>query len=149
MKRSFMRAVRARRLAYVLLSLLTLTTGCGRTGGKLHPVSGRVLVDGAPLTTGGVRFQPDQSRGNTSTAEPVGQIRPDGSYSLSTNGRPGAPAGWYKVSVNGSGPIDSAKPFANQSPLARRFSNPETAGLAVEVLPSAASGAYDLNLSAR
>ncbi|MGL4464739.1 MAG: hypothetical protein ACRC1K_21505, partial [Planctomycetia bacterium] len=50
--------------------------GCGRAG--LVPVSGRVTIDGAPLSFGNIRFVPAGGRAA------YGPIAPDGSFSLST-----------------------------------------------------------------
>src|SRR5687767_13348261 len=88
------RLVRAAALALGLF----LVAGCD--GGGLPPVKGKVTVDGAALTSGSVRFVPDTTKGNKATTEPAGEIGSDGTYTLHTNGKPGAPAGWYKVTVS-------------------------------------------------
>ena len=117
----------------------------------LVPVEGKVIFDGSPLPKGSIRFQPDKEKGNTFGSEPIGEIGADGSYKLSTNGKPGAPIGWYKISVNGAGSEipDSGKPFANKSPLAAKFIDPQKSGLSVEVVAAAPAGAYDLKVSAK
>jgi hypothetical protein len=132
--------------------LLLVTGGCGGDSGpKLVDVSGKVLLGAAPLTKGGVRFVPDKSKGNTAGVEPVGTVGSDGSYSVSTNGKIGAPLGWYKVAVNGQGDTipDSSKPNAGRSPVGPKYADPETSGLSVEVVASPAGGAYDLKVSAK
>lgn len=145
------RRILRRAPALVACLLLASASGCGGSSsvGKLYAVSGKVSLGSVSLTQGGVRFRPDPSRGNTSPAEPVAIIQPDGTYTLYTNGKRGAPAGWYKVSVSAGESIDSSKPFSTKSPVARRFTNPETAGLSIEVRPSAAAGAYDLTVTSR
>src|SRR4051794_8076203 len=79
-----------------------LITGCGDGVGTRYPVEGQVLVDGAPLAgmSGQVTFEPDQTKGNKTPVSPSGEIDKDGRYKLSSKGKPGAPAGWYKVAVS-------------------------------------------------
>jgi hypothetical protein len=133
-------------LALILCLASVLVTGCGKSSGagKLYRVKGKVLVANIPLTEGGVRFKPDPSKGNTTTVEPVAVIGTDGTYSLYTNGEAGAPAGWYKVSVSDDKAIDSSRPLVNKSPVPKRYWNPDTSGIAVEVGPATNNGAYDL-----
>ncbi len=126
-----------------------LVAGCGDSGGALHPVKGKVTADDQPLSKGSVRFVPDASRGNAGKHEPVGEIGADGTYAVSTQGKPGAPAGWYKVSVNSTDPPDSTKPNAAKSYVGKKYNDPLTSTLAVEVVASPAAGAYDLKTSAK
>src|SRR5205823_1414977 len=76
--------------------------GCGDGIGTRYPVEARVLVDGEPLTgmTGKVIFVPDKDKGNKTPVNAGGDIDAEGRYKLSTKGKPGAPAGWYKVVVS-------------------------------------------------
>ena len=133
--------------AFVLV--VSLAAGCSPGAGSLHKVSGKVTVDGTPLNTGTVRFVPDKARGNTATAEPVGTIGPDGTYTLSTNGKTGAPPGWYQVTVNATEVPESSKPFSGKALVARKYNAPESSGLSVEVVSSPKPGAYDLQVTAR
>jgi hypothetical protein len=133
--------------ATVLVLCLALVAGCD--GGGLVKVSGKVTVDGSPLTMGSVRYVPDAAKGNKTTTEPVGQIESDGSYSLTTNGKPGAPPGWYKVTVNATSVPESSNPFGGKALVGPGFNSPETSGLSVEVKASAPAGTYDLKVSAR
>jgi hypothetical protein len=151
LRRSRIRRTMRHTLTLVICLLMGGGTGCGRSGagGKLYPVSGKVLVGDVPIKQGGVRFQPDRSRGNTVPYEPVAKIQEDGTYALYTNGKRGAPEGWYKVSVSGGASIDSSKPFTTKSPVPQRFTNPETAGLEVEVRSTTSAADYDLRLSPR
>src|SRR5436190_1365195 len=70
----------------LLFAVAILLAGCGGGSGDLKSVSGKVTVDGRPLTKGAVRFVPDTSKGSTAKFEPVGEIGSDGSYTLSTQG---------------------------------------------------------------
>jgi len=134
--------------------------GCGSSE-KLYPVSGKVYLKNDLLKGGSVSFVPDDAKGNKVKSQPTGMIGPDGSYTLSYEGKPGAPAGWYKVTVStetpgmgGMGPppvhTDPSKP----APLAGsggvktdpKYRDPSKTDLKVEVVPSPSAGAYDLKL---
>src|SRR6516162_7874588 len=92
------------------------------TGLGCHPdrkdvllrVSGCVKVAGKPLKLGWVTFYPDESRGNRSSRLPVGEITSDGTYELSTNGKAGAPPGFYKIVVAASEEPLPVKPPRNR-----------------------------------
>lgn len=138
--------IRPRPSALVIAACsVLLLSGCGG-GENLQSVSGVVTCDGTPLTQGSVRFVPDTSKGNTAKTEPAGTIGSDGKYSVLTDGKSGAPAGWYKVSVASGIIPESSNPNVNKAPFAAKYSNPETSGLSVEVK---AGGSYDLKVSAK
>src|SRR5687767_8844839 len=83
-----------------LFALLVLAlTGCGS---RLHPVRGTVTTeDGKPVTKGMVVFE-GKADGKVVSAR--GEIRPDGSYELSTEvPGDGVPPGHYRVLLN---PLD-------------------------------------------
>src|SRR5262245_34440886 len=107
------------RLATVLpCALLLAVWGCGGSGSaNLVPVSGKVLAGGKALTRGTVSFRPDKSRKNLDTAEPSGEIGPDGTYTLYTNKKAGAPPGKYFVLVEASEAIDPKNPSATPKSL--------------------------------
>jgi len=79
--------------------LLLAAGGCGKSE-PLYPVSGKVMLGKAPLSSGVITFVPDESKGNKTKNSPTGKIGSDGSYTLTTDNKAGAPAGWYKVIVN-------------------------------------------------
>jgi len=88
-------------LTAVLVGSLPVIGGCG--GGKsetLYPVSGKVMHGKTALTGGQITFFPDTAKGNNSKHSPTGKIGSDGSYTLTTDGKSGAPAGWYKITVS-------------------------------------------------
>ena len=112
-------------LFVVLCSAIAGLAGCNKAppAAPCFPVSGTVTINKKSMTTGTVKFAPDASKGNTSKESALGLIQPDGKYSLVTNGRSGAPLGWYKVSVEptaipGELPAGQAppKPAATRSP---------------------------------
>jgi hypothetical protein len=129
--------------------ILCVLAGCGQ-GETAIPVEGKVLVDGQPLTVGTVIFTPDAARGNLSKHEPRGQLDANGFYRATmTKDRAGVPPGWYKVSISAQRLKDPKDPYSFVSLIPTKFANPETSGLALQVVDNAAPGAYDIALSTR
>src|SRR5262249_42784052 len=89
---------------------------------ELTPVRGTVYYKGVPLRGGTIVFAPDPARG---CCGPLAQaeIRPDGTYSLRTDGARGAAPGWHLITVAA----------ASAARLPRRYSDPELSGLCQEV----------------
>ena len=133
-----------RSLARWLVVIVALTVGCGEPSNRTS-VTGRVTLDGEPLTEGGVSTKIDGGRGSS------GQIQPDGTFELGhpADG-PGAALGTHRVTVTAfnvdagaldddsveiSGPIRSLVPI--------RYSSPKTSGLSFEVT---ADGENDFTL---
>jgi hypothetical protein len=143
-------------IAAVLLNLAA--GGCqDKSGvGKTVPVTGKITLDDQPLTADStvVLFKPDASKGNTSAFEPTGTVDENGTYTLSTKGKAGAPPGWYKVVVTAVAeppehPKTPGKP--PHRPVARslvpaKYGQAKTSGLAIEVVENPVPGAYDLKL---
>jgi hypothetical protein len=133
-----------RLLVPVTLWLALLAGGCG---GTRYPVVGRVLLNGEPLEglEGGVVLKPDAGKGNKGRVSPIGVLQRDGSFSVLTNGRPGAPAGWYKVILtateSGANPNDDSPLRVNA-----RYMAEAATPLAVEVVARPAPDRYDLQL---
>ena len=143
----------SRRLRIGSFLALVLSIGALGCGGKeqtpLLPVSGLVRLGGAPMPMGTVEFHPDAGKGNSYPGRPTGMIKPDGTYSLTTEGRPGAPVGWYKVTVTGQGMPDPSKMGDKVPPpptVPARYTKPDTTIFNFEVKEGAAPGAYDLPL---
>lgn len=121
-----------------------LCLGCSSkpSGPELIPVHGKITLDGKPLTSGGsVSF-----RDPSGLIQPSGAIVADGTYTLFLAPRQeGAPAGKYKVVVFASESREEAAKH-NRLPLLtinRKYLDPKTTPLAVEVKKDAAPGAYD------
>jgi hypothetical protein len=113
-------------------------------------VEGKVLVDGKPLAhKGSIAFHPDASKGNNSPYTPAGEIKEDGTYQVYTEGKPGAPAGAYKVTIVSASEVESDKPEAVQYYVSRGYSDPERTPLTVEVTESPGEGAYNFKVRAR
>ena len=141
-------ALRNLRTLGLCVSLAALL-GCGDSSNNLVPVVGKVTVDGQPLTQGDgmVSFRPE--KGNATRQEPAGKIEEDGSYRLVTAGKEGAPPGRYRVLVTAVEPLDTNNSFPygkRKSYVNAKYNELKTTDLIVEVVPSAAPGAYDLKL---
>ncbi len=77
-----------------LLLLAGAAAGCGDGRPRRVPVSGRVLIDGKPLTLGYIRFVPDEGRPSG------GDLGPDGRFRLTCyDGYDGAVVGTHRVEV--------------------------------------------------
>jgi len=148
---------RWRLLAPLLACAVLIASGCGG-GEKLYPVQGKVTLDGTNLKAGAVTFVPDAEKGNKTKSSPTGQIGPDGTYTVSTAGRSGAPAGWYKVTVQtktagmgGTTPVTGATEapalVAPTAEIDAKYSDPSKTDLRVEVVASPQANAYDLKVS--
>ena len=121
--------------------------GCGSSGaGPLVPVAGKVTVDGKPLPAGSLIFKPEAAKGNASKFEPSGTIGGEGSYSLFTKEKPGAPIGWYKVGIVAQ-QASANDPYVMKSLVPERYNDADTSGLEIEVVANPVSGAYDLKLA--
>lgn len=130
--------------------LASLLVGCDsqQEGPKLVPVSGKIMVNGKPLPMVGVSFRPDKSKGNTSVYHPGGAADQNGRYELVAAAKPGAPPGWYNVVIfpNTPSPGSSGVPKVTE-PFNKKYSNPKTTDLSVEVKEGATPEAYNFQLS--
>ncbi|RIK87894.1 MAG: hypothetical protein DCC67_01335 [Planctomycetota bacterium] len=106
-------------------------------------MSGKVTLDGKPAAEGGVVF--------ISVANPmsklVGSIQSNGTYSIINRQGPGAPAGEYRVTVLVTETPKDASGNYNGLPRTlsnKKFSDPRSTPLTVEVKEEAPAGAYDL-----
>jgi hypothetical protein len=126
-----------------------LLFGCakGKIGPPLIPVSGIVMMNGKPLTTGGsVSY-----RDSTGLIQPGARIAEDGTYKLALDEREGAPPGKYRVVVFASVPAPKANGHGGLPRLIvdQKYMSTETTPLAVEVKRDSPSGAYDLAVTGR
>lgn len=138
-------------------SFLVIGAGCGKSE-PLYPVSGKVMLGKEPLTGGQITFFPDAAKGNKSKHSPTGKIGSDGTYTLTTDGKAGAPAGHYKVTVTGQTPGMSAmtpgevgKPMplnpATGPKIDPKYQNEAQTPLTKEVVASgAAADHYDVTV---
>ncbi len=147
-------------LALLLSGLLpaALASGCGDASGvgPTFPVAGRVTVNNTPWTAKNtvILCKADPARGNAGRFEPTGSVDADGNYTLTTNGKAGAPPGWYKVLVTAREEVAPVHPRGPQhhrpvskSLLPAKYGQAQTTDLSIEVVERPAAGAYDLKLS--
>src|SRR5436190_5329064 len=132
-------------LVFALTSLAVAGCGGSEDLGTLLPVSGKVKVEKTTVTYGLVTFFPDEEKGNKSKKVAEGRIGPDGTYTLSTAGKEGCPAGWYRVTITASGMSEPGQKKGVEIP--NTYSNARGTPLQVEVRENAPDKAYDFQLS--
>jgi hypothetical protein len=125
--------------------------GCGGCGSRPLPlaeVHGKVSYLGVPLRQGLIVFTPDSARG---ASGPLAQaaIQADGSYVLQSDDKPGAVAGWHRVTVVAVQAVQAvsyADRFPYLAPLIDpKYRDPELSGLTREVKADQVN-AIDINL---
>ena len=111
--------------ATILCGFLCTTTGCGDRGAQWSPVTGKVLIDGAELPYGVIRFAPERGR------QSMGAIEPDGTFTLgSYNADDGAIVGTHRVAIVAREQIGLRKARWHAP---KRYASYQTSGLTVEV----------------
>jgi hypothetical protein len=135
-----------RKFQIVLLCGLLCLPACSTDRiGKTYPVKGKVYLDGALLKAGSVAYFPADYEG-APAFEAAARIAPDGTYELSTRGKPGALLGRYKVTVVSQKQVDSSRPAEAVSLVPTEYTRKETTPLAVEVVENPEDGKYDLRM---
>jgi hypothetical protein len=142
-----------RGLFVALGAAIAVTAGCQPSPPTpCFPVTGKVVFQKRPVTGGTVTFTPDSSKGNQSKETAYGRVTAEGTFSLVTGGRDGAPLGWYKVSVTATPPppgesaAPEVKPAGKMPNIPAKFHKPDTSGISIEVKESAPPGTYDIEL---
>lgn len=119
------------------LVLLSLAVGCGDNRPKRVPVSGRVLIDGEPLSHGFVQVVPAGDRAAT------GKIGSDGRFTLTTfEPEDGCVLGTHPVAVIATESIDGS---SQRWHAPKKYMDSTTSGLQIEVTEPTDS--MELNLS--
>jgi hypothetical protein len=124
--------------------------GCGSSAPKgpdvpLSPVTGKITVEGTPMTVGVVTFYPNQAQGNKNIVVPTGMIK-DGEYKMQTNGKDGAPPGWYKVTISANSPTVAILPADAVKPN-DSYQNKMMSELQVDVKETPPPSGYNFNLT--
>jgi hypothetical protein len=139
-----------RRMGIILCAVgLLSVASCHGNLPTLYPVSGKVTLDGQPLTAGAVAFHPDTAKGNEYSVDCVSLIDSQGHYELKTRGvrgadtGPGAPLGWYKVTLVAN-PKGGKVPEINVDP---RYLKLDTTPLSIEVVADPKPDAYDIKVN--
>jgi hypothetical protein len=119
-----------------------MVVGCGPRGPEVAKVRGIVLLDGKPLKKGHVATIPSAGKGAN------GFIQPDGSFELSTFGdNDGALVGTHKVGIAAyDGATKSPEGGYGKLLVPKKYTNPETSGLTIEV-KSGNDNSTELNLT--
>ena len=131
-------------------ALAFLICGCGPSGVKHWPVSGKVTFRGKPVTAASVRF----SNPETGT-DVVAELGPGGEYVV-TGEKAGLPEGTYRVAVipkvsfdnvkstPGGLVVPSSMPSTNPPDIPVRYHKPATSGLTMTVKPE--SNTYEVDM---
>jgi hypothetical protein len=109
-------------------------------GGGLNPVQGTVLYKDQPLKSAVVTFHP-KGGADMKTVLPVGLTREDGTFTVTTGSKEGAPAGEYDVTLICSEEVSpkSKKAISTEALPETRdrfqgaYANPATSKLHVEI----------------
>jgi hypothetical protein len=108
-----------------------LLAGCGGAG--LYPVEGQVVwKDGQPakeIAGAQITFEME---GKSSSH---GSLKPDGTFTLSTGERAGAPAGDYTVLIIEVGRKSIGETGIEPAKIDLRYATPSTSGLTAKVKP--------------
>lgn len=113
--------------------------GCGKPEGQMavHPVRGKVMMDGRPAAGVDVVLHPAAPLADKDADYPRAGVGDDGSFAISTYGKgDGAPAGTYRVSILGGAGVgdESLQVQKSKGPDPfKKYKNPEESGLTVTV----------------
>jgi hypothetical protein len=145
-------------VAVCWLGLLVLL-GCSNSSrpwmDKLVPVQGKITrADGKPLAGGRVTFMlideesstPKKAATSAPAPIPIGSIGEDGSYTLFTEGKPGAPPGKYRVML--TPPPDKKVALEVRATVPQQYFGKKSP-LEVEITENKPAGGYDLKLQSR
>lgn len=109
----------------LLFGCLMLFAGCGDGRPKRVPVSGRVLIDNKPLTSGYVRVVPAGDR------EAKGTIGPDGRFTLTTfDANDGCVVGTHPIAIIATRQVSSN---AIERLVPKKFEEATTSGKTVTI----------------
>jgi hypothetical protein len=118
---------------------LLLLAGCGSSAAT---VSGKVTLDGKPLTKGSIAFY-----GGGAAALATGSIDSSGNYTLLTGTERGLTPGSYQVTIVANDiiePTNELTPLMPKLITPAKYSNATTSGLTAEV--KAGSNTYNFDL---
>jgi hypothetical protein len=141
---------------FASICAVLFASGCGKKDDipETVPVSGKVTVDGQPVTSGQVSFtafDKSQKVGGMCT----GKIDSSGGYVIYTGDKEGAPPGRYKVSVTPTmAPTGDTKDFKDAKammkammPFDPKFGDADKSKIIINVTKDAPPGTYDLKLT--
>jgi hypothetical protein len=130
----------SRRQVLTLLAsgLAGFFSGCASRGRKrVHPVRGRILVNGQPAAQAQVVLHPPEAAGEAAAevVKPTGQTDEEGYFSLTSYAQSdGAPEGDYAVSVTWFRVASRGKnDVVRYNALPQRYASPQTSLLKVSI----------------
>jgi len=130
----------------LIAGLLAGLVGCGQSGPKLEPVSGRILKDGKAMTNVAISMVPEGSG-----IAAIGTADSSGTIVVQTNGRSGAMQGKYKIGVTEPTRPMTPEALASGSPpplsFDRKYESPQTSGFEFEV--PAGGGKFEFSVMAK
>ena len=91
--------VDALKSCFLLVAILVISAGCGKSGPPVYHVAGTVTFKGELVPAGTVLFQPDESQGCTGPAG-IARIK-DGKYDTAGEGGKGVVGGPHLVRITG------------------------------------------------
>jgi hypothetical protein len=104
-------------------------------------VSGKVTIDGEPVTSGRVVYHPLDAEGDVPAS--VGDIQADGTYQLSAGASGvGASVGKHRVLVQGPEQVSAGRGGGQRSVVPNRYGEFDSSGITVEV----ASGVNEIDI---
>lgn len=86
---------------FICLFVTAIAVGCNDSPYEVAPVSGKVTIDGTPITSGKVMFAPVSKDASVKSGKPgFGRLQADGSFTISTYGeQDGAVVGKHWATV--------------------------------------------------
>lgn len=131
--------------AAAIAALSLLLPACGSSGPEMASVSGKVTYEGNPVTKGTISFQPLDPAGRPA----VGEIGPDGSYSLQTEvPGDGALLGEYRVAITAREDVIldyiPKKPVPPKLLVPKKYEDPGTSELKAVVKSGSNDFPFDL-----
>lgn len=118
-----------------VLLVAAAVAGCGKAG-SLAEVHGQVLYGGSPVAGACVVFVPDPGHGGSGPLASA-ETGADGSFVLQTEGQPGAPPGWYRITVMAlappTGDPGGRRYEAPRCLLPDKYRDPGLSGLVCEI----------------
>jgi hypothetical protein len=119
------------RVAAAMLALVVV--GCGRAGPPIAPVSGKVTLNGTPVTNASICFASPDGYGASTL------LSADGGFQLGSQYGPGIPHGNYRIAIvplreDGPMPTPSGTGASKAlSEIPKKYQNMQTSGLMANV----------------
>jgi hypothetical protein len=115
------------------LVVMFALSGCGKSGPKLWPVTGRVTFLGKPVSAASIRFSNPQA-----AIDLIAKLDTDGKYTVATASGSGLPEGTYQTAIMPAGkrlPLGTfeARPAPDRPDIPQAYRSPTTSGLIATV----------------